>query len=203
METNQDSQWKLLTIQEAPNFKHWMMARKQLRKRQEKSTLTSKEARFRKDSNINKEGSRINLEQNLESGSRYNILFEETLDTTPNTNMHEEPHHNLLTACHGSPQRANQKILWRSLRAISLNTYLPWCALGDFNALLHEYERRGGTENNDRGACEEFQTCISDCGLMDLGYSGWPFTWRRGNLMERIDRGLGNLDWNITFSKAR
>ncbi|RYR67697.1 hypothetical protein Ahy_A03g014089 [Arachis hypogaea] len=70
---------------------------------------------------------------------------------------------------------------------------MPWCALGDFNPLLYEYERRKGTRNNDRGACEE---------LMDLGYSGWPFTWRRGNLMERLDRGLGNLDWNITFPEA-
>ncbi|RYQ82266.1 hypothetical protein Ahy_B10g100865 [Arachis hypogaea] len=38
---------------------------------------------------------------------------------------------------------------------------------------------------------------------LDLGFSGWPFTWKRGNLAERLDRGLSNLDWQIAFPEAR
>ncbi|QHO24945.1 uncharacterized protein DS421_12g376770 [Arachis hypogaea] len=32
--------------------------------------------------------------------------------------------------------------------------------------------------------------------------SGWPYTWRRGNLVERLDRDLSNLEWQLTFSEA-
>ncbi|RYR24145.1 hypothetical protein Ahy_B02g057645 [Arachis hypogaea] len=103
----------------------------------------------------------------------------------------------IMAGCVLENHSANQKILWEILRAISLNTYLPWYALGDFNDLLHEYEHKGGTENNDRGACEDFQTFIFDCRLMDLGYFGWPFTWRRGNLMEQFDRGLDNAPSHV------
>ncbi|RYR72292.1 hypothetical protein Ahy_A02g006492 [Arachis hypogaea] len=39
------------------------------------------------------------------------------------------------------------------------------------------------------------------CLLVDLGYLGWPYTWRRGNLVERLDRGLSNLEWQLTFSE--
>ncbi|XP_072066946.1 uncharacterized protein [Arachis hypogaea] len=73
---------------------------------------------------------------------------------------------------------------------------------GDFNAMLHNHEKRGGARNNSQSACKEFQECVSNCGLVDLDYSGWPFTWKRGNLEERLDRGLSNLDWQIAFPEA-
>ncbi|RYR77377.1 hypothetical protein Ahy_A01g001808 [Arachis hypogaea] len=41
--------------------------------------------------------------------------------------------------------------------------------------------------------------CVSDCCLTDLGYSMWPFTWRRDNLVKRLDKELGNIDWQIAF----
>ncbi|RYR10118.1 hypothetical protein Ahy_B05g078586 [Arachis hypogaea] len=58
-----------------------------------------------------------------------------------------------------------------------------WCLWdsGDFNATLHDYERRGGSTNVVHSACPDFQSCISDCRLIDLSFVGWPFTWRRGN----------------------
>ncbi|RYQ84862.1 hypothetical protein Ahy_B10g104360 [Arachis hypogaea] len=52
------------------------------------------------------------------------------------------------------------------------------------------------------GACSDFQACTSDCGLVDLGFVGWLFTWRRGNLVERLDRALSNMDWHIKFPEA-
>ncbi|RYR04899.1 hypothetical protein Ahy_B06g084709 isoform A [Arachis hypogaea] len=39
--------------------------------------------------------------------------------------------------------------------------------------------------------------------LLDLGYSGYPFTYKKGNLVERLDRGLSNMDWKIRFPDAR
>ncbi|XP_025608011.1 uncharacterized protein [Arachis hypogaea] len=108
----------------------------------------------------------------------------------------------LLTAVYGSPQRGPRRALWNSLESYANTVNLPWCLLGDFNAMLHNHEKRGGGINSSQGACKEFQECTSNCGLIDLGYSGWPFTWKREELTERLDRGLSNLDWQITFPEA-
>ncbi|KAL1330769.1 uncharacterized protein LOC107627531 [Arachis ipaensis] len=108
----------------------------------------------------------------------------------------------LLSAVYGSPQRPNRRSLWIFLRSLVANINLSWCILGDFNALLHDYERQGGTRSANSGAFSDFQSCVSDCGLVDLGYMGWLFTWRRGDLVERLDRGLCNLDWQLAFREA-
>ncbi|RYR75634.1 hypothetical protein Ahy_A01g000206 [Arachis hypogaea] len=103
----------------------------------------------------------------------------------------------VFTAIYGSPQRAHRRELWRILRELNYHNKLSWCLAGDFNALLHDFERQGGSATHYNGACVNFQECVSDCGLLDLGYSGYPFTWKRGNLVERLDRGLSNMDWQI------
>ncbi|RYR68843.1 hypothetical protein Ahy_A03g015321 [Arachis hypogaea] len=108
----------------------------------------------------------------------------------------------LLSAIYGSPQRPNRRSLWISLHSLAANINLPWCILGDFNALLHDYERQGSTHSANSEACSDFQSCISDCGLVDLGYMDWPFIWKRGDLVERLDRGLCNLDWQLAFPEA-
>lgn len=43
-----------------------------------------------------------------------------------------------------------------------------------------------------RRSCLKFEHCINDCQLIDLGYHGPDFTWRRGDLRERYDLVLGN-----------
>lgn len=43
---------------------------------------------------------------------------------------------------------------------------------------------------------------------MDLGFDGPKFTWtkknpiRHPNIKERLDRGLGNTEWNILFPRS-
>ncbi|XP_016195543.1 uncharacterized protein LOC107636557 [Arachis ipaensis] len=109
----------------------------------------------------------------------------------------------VLSAVYGSPNRIIRRSLWSSIISLAENNTHPWCLLGDFNSILHNHERRGGSTRVLAGACSEFQHCVSSCGLIDLGYDGWPFTRKRGNLVERLDRGLSNLDWQIRFPEAR
>ncbi|RYR16350.1 hypothetical protein Ahy_B04g073348 [Arachis hypogaea] len=108
----------------------------------------------------------------------------------------------LITAVYGSPQRITRRTLWATIKAYASSVNLPWCLLGDFNAMLHDHEKRGGARYNHQSACKEFQECVSTSGLIDLGYSGWPFTWKRGTLAERLDRGFSNVDWQIAFPEA-
>ncbi|RYR37677.1 hypothetical protein Ahy_A09g042548 [Arachis hypogaea] len=107
-----------------------------------------------------------------------------------------------LSACYGSPQRATRRSLWSNIHSLDDNTSLPWCLLGDFNAILHDHERQGGSSKGFSGACNEFQNCVSDSSLIDLAFIGWPFTWKIGNLVDRLDRGLSNLNWQLKFPEA-
>ena len=38
---------------------------------------------------------------------------------------------------------------------------------------------------------------------MDIGYTGDIFTRQRGEIRERLDRGVTNREWNIMFPNAR
>jgi hypothetical protein len=35
--------------------------------------------------------------------------------------------------------------------------------------------------------------------LEDLGYIGNIFTWKRGNIRERLDRAVGDANWSALF----
>jgi hypothetical protein len=47
-----------------------------------------------------------------------------------------------------------------------------------------------------------FHDALNDCELEDMGYVGDLFTWRRGKLRERLDRGVVNDQWNACFPFA-
>jgi hypothetical protein len=43
---------------------------------------------------------------------------------------------------------------------------------------------------------------MTSANLLDAGFVGWPLTWQRGNLCERLDRAIEKLDWQIRFHQA-
>ncbi|XP_042009207.1 uncharacterized protein LOC121757788 [Salvia splendens] len=55
----------------------------------------------------------------------------------------------------------------------------PWLIGGDFNTLISETERQGGSHNRYR-AMLDFVEAIEDCQLLDPGFDGPKFTWARG-----------------------
>ncbi|XP_025682381.1 uncharacterized protein [Arachis hypogaea] len=81
-----------------------------------------------------------------------------------------------------------------------------WClwdsSVWSVDVLEHDKQFSGGALSNNQGACKEFQDCVATCGLIDLGFVGCPYTWKRGNLAERLDRGLSNLEWQLAFPEA-
>lgn len=107
-----------------------------------------------------------------------------------------------LTAVYGSPHRALRQSLWDELREISYEVTGPWCAIGDFNAILKATEKEGGSATSGSNACHDFQSCLTECGLDDLGFQGSPFTWYIGDLKERLDRAMVNIQWRVHFEEA-
>lgn len=65
-------------------------------------------------------------------------------------------------------------------------------------------EKLGGIFRAD-SLMNQFRVTLEDCGLYDLGYRGYRYTWSNGqcgmnNIQERLDRALANEDWCPTFS---
>lgn len=76
----------------------------------------------------------------------------------------------------------------------------------DFNAVLTEEDKRGGRAVSS-SSTEGFRQFLNLFGLIDLGFTGHPFTWnnrRRGaaNIQERLDRSFANAQWKILFPQA-
>lgn len=94
---------------------------------------------------------------------------------------------------YGSPQRALRQVLWDEIKNISTDVTGPWCAVGDFNAILKHTEKDGGRGMTGTGVCSDFQSCLVDCGLEDMDFKGCPFTWHRNDLHERLDRAVVNM----------
>ncbi|KAL4288746.1 hypothetical protein AHAS_Ahas19G0317000 [Arachis hypogaea] len=73
----------------------------------------------------------------------------------------------------------------------------PWCIEGDFNSIL-SLNDTGGSSNLSQDH-KRFQSCINNCGVNDLGFTGPLFTCQRGNTKKRLDRFLCNLDFTNAF----
>ncbi|KAJ9180773.1 hypothetical protein P3X46_008981 [Hevea brasiliensis] len=90
----------------------------------------------------------------------------------------------LLMDCsfiYASPVPNKRWLLWVSMSA-------KWVQLGDFNAIVSKDKRSGGS--------------FHDFNLLDLGFKGLKFTWKRGKLQERLDKALCNSKWRLSFPKA-
>ncbi|VVA20097.1 PREDICTED: reverse mRNAase [Prunus dulcis] len=67
-----------------------------------------------------------------------------------------------------------------------LNTCREGClVMGDFNDILDASEKDGGRPRSVP-SMEDFRRFVTYCNLLDLGFEGYPFTWRN----RRDDGGI-------------
>lgn len=104
----------------------------------------------------------------------------------------------LFTAIYGSPNPALRESLWQDLSTTMENCHRPWLLAGDFNATLQLDDRKGGARRGLPG-CASFQSFVQTNSLIDLGFVGPKYTWRRGTLLVRFDRALANSNWAASF----
>ena len=76
-----------------------------------------------------------------------------------------------VTFVYGHNHEADRKTLWDALISISNTMDDPWCILGDFNSVLHQGERMGGTTATER-EMRDFGECIQHCGLQEFNTVG-------------------------------
>ena len=84
---------------------------------------------------------------------------------------------------------------------------MSWVVFGDFNEIVKSDEKLGWLDRDAR-QMEMFRECLSECGLIDLGFVGQHFTWCNGRLgkyrtLVRLDRIVANEKWMKMFLKAK
>ena len=93
------------------------------------------------------------------------------------------------------------------MRHLHARGSLPWVCLGDFNELLASNEKNGGNIRS-MAPMVEFRHTLLHCGLVDIGFNGYHFTWRNGRhgaafVEERLDRAVATSKWCEIFPQAK
>ncbi|CAM8882672.1 unnamed protein product [Rhodiola kirilowii] len=110
-----------------------------------------------------------------------------------------------FTVFYGNPVTHRRSESWNLLRKLSDNNSLRWLVLGDFNEILFSWEKVGRRVRKE-WQMQSFRETVEDCGLMDLGYFGIPYTFsnRQTGQLEtraRLDRAFANLEWKDQYSR--
>ncbi|KAH7851180.1 hypothetical protein Vadar_008241 [Vaccinium darrowii] len=77
----------------------------------------------------------------------------------------------------------------------------------DSALLVNPVGSAGGLALFWKGASTVSLKFVDDCGLVDLGFSGYPFTWRNNRcgddyVQERLDRVLASPSWCLLYDQA-
>ncbi|KAL3625104.1 hypothetical protein CASFOL_031772 [Castilleja foliolosa] len=112
----------------------------------------------------------------------------------------------LFTPVYVPCNHIKKNLFWKDIGSLNKNPTLPWLLAGDLNDILDQKEKKGGlsfTSSSTHRLCQD----LNDNGLIDLGFTGYPFTWcnkRKGihNIQQRLDRGVGNDGWISLYPLA-
>jgi hypothetical protein len=105
---------------------------------------------------------------------------------------------------YGESKSEEKEKTWQILRTLKHQSDKPWLCAGDFNEILHSWEKEGGVP---RAQCymDRFKEALEFCELDDLGFVGDAFTWRNHShdaakyVHERLDREVATQSWRNRF----
>ncbi|XP_074299090.1 uncharacterized protein LOC141630115 [Silene latifolia] len=111
-----------------------------------------------------------------------------------------------ITSFYGWPAIQDRHLSWQQLRLLATQSNDPWLCVGDFNEILYSTEMRGG--NRAQRQMNNFRDVVDDCGLRDIPFEGYEFTFDNGqagidNRQCRLDRAMGTTDWFDLFPYAK
>lgn len=76
----------------------------------------------------------------------------------------------LITVVYASTSYVKRQELWDEMASLASSIVDPWVVLGDFNSILAEHERMGGTQNFSNRGVIGFRNMMQDCNLLDMGF---------------------------------
>ncbi|XP_060182797.1 uncharacterized protein LOC132612707 [Lycium barbarum] len=110
--------------------------------------------------------------------------------------LQEHNRHMISTLVYAKCDDLERLQLWDSIYHLSTSIDIPWMVGGDFNVVLNEEEKIGGTPIVPQDY-EDFAFRINSCELEETSFKGSPFTWWNGRarndyIFERLDRMVVN-----------
>ncbi|XP_074315672.1 uncharacterized protein LOC141651878 [Silene latifolia] len=111
-----------------------------------------------------------------------------------------------VTGFYGWPAMSDRHLSWELLRLLCSQETDPWLCIGDFNEILYANEMKGG--NCPQWQMTNFMEVVDDCGLRDIDFEGYEFTYDNGqqdeyNRQSRIDRAMVSQAWMDMFPRAK
>ena len=96
---------------------------------------------------------------------------------------------------------------WRLLRHLRARASLPWVCLGYFNEILCSEERNGRIPKLLQ-PIQDFQSILLHCGLVDLGFQSYMYTWRNGRrgdafVVQRLNKACTSEDWRELYPQTK
>lgn len=112
-----------------------------------------------------------------------------------------------FTGVYGFPEDHNKWKTWQLVQQIHMGVQDRWLCVGDFNDILVANEKRGGNARST-GQLLHGRRAMELCGLNDLGFESYPYTWSNGRLSDgniqcRLDRGLATESFINRFSPIK
>ena len=117
-----------------------------------------------------------------------------------------------LIVVYAAPTPSRRSGLWDALGEVICHAIGPVFIGGDFNTIVRLDERSGWVGGGGDGRLYEdsltFTDWINDMSLIDMGFSGNQFTWKRGKIKstfvaKRLDRVLCCTHSRLKWQEAR
>lgn len=113
-----------------------------------------------------------------------------------------------FTGFYGNPATDQRKFSWELLKRLhSEGKYHDrlWLVGGDFNEILSDSEKKGGRAR-PLPQMNSFRETLLVCNLYEVAHPDKNFTWLnkrdKGEVFERLDRFLGNDQWQLSYPNA-
>ncbi|XP_010451584.1 PREDICTED: uncharacterized protein LOC104733725 [Camelina sativa] len=112
-----------------------------------------------------------------------------------------------MSFIYGDPVPQHRDKVWEKLTDIGSFRIDPWFLIGDFNELTGNHEKQGGALRS-ASSFVSFNSMLRHCGMLEFPCYGEQLSWR-GNRCNnqvvrcRLDRALGNEDWQGFFPNSR
>ncbi|XP_058757456.1 uncharacterized protein LOC131630719 [Vicia villosa] len=112
-----------------------------------------------------------------------------------------------LYGIYGHPEEQFKRKTWQLIQTLVREEGGNAIVFGDLNDILWDHEKRGGISRTNSQFLWGRNAVIS-CGLVDLGFEGYPFTWTNGRLGEdntqcRLDRAMASNSFINRFSPVK
>ncbi|XP_059658569.1 uncharacterized protein LOC132304887 [Cornus florida] len=112
-----------------------------------------------------------------------------------------------ITVIYATNKVGERRELWKSLKEQTLTVKDPWIALGDWNIVRYNYEKKGGLRI-PQARLDEFNSLIYDLQMDDIPINNGDWSWcNKQNCQARInaklDRVLTNVLWPQKFNDTK